>query len=88
MLQFAVGVILSVDDPDRKKRLLVSCPSIGPDAVWARVIKPFVSREDAILPNAGEEVLVAFERGETSSAYVLGSLWNDEMSRLQDHKTF
>lgn len=75
MLHFAVGIVLSIDDPGRNGRALINCPSIDPEAVWARIVRPFISATN--LPKTGDQVLVAFEVGDAASAYVLGSLWSD-----------
>lgn len=73
----AVGFVISSDDPEQKRRVLINCPSISSDAVWARIVKPLVSDADVLLPDTGDEVLVAFEPGSFSSPYVIGSLWGD-----------
>lgn len=47
--------------------------------VWARVATPLAGNGRGVhfLPEIGDEVLVAFERGDPRSPYVLGVLWGD-----------
>jgi uncharacterized protein involved in type VI secretion and phage assembly len=68
-------------DPDGLARVLVrvSAPTdvISGD-LWARVATMMAGRNRGtwFIPDVGDEVLVAFERGEVKEAYVIGALWN------------
>jgi uncharacterized protein involved in type VI secretion and phage assembly len=74
MNHFAIGVVVDNDDPDREGRVLISCPSIGPDPTWARIVRPLIAGVGVLLPENGDQVFVAFENGSVGSPYVLGSL--------------
>ncbi len=45
---------------------------------WARVAVPMAGSSSGtyLIPNVGDEVLVAFEQGDVNAPYVLGCLWN------------
>jgi uncharacterized protein involved in type VI secretion and phage assembly len=68
-------------DPDGLARVLVrvSAPTdvISGD-LWARVATMMAGRNRGtwFIPDVGDEVLVAFERGDLKEAYVIGALWN------------
>jgi uncharacterized protein involved in type VI secretion and phage assembly len=68
-------------DPDGLGRVLVrvSAPTdvIGGD-LWARVATMMAGRNRGtwFVPDVGDEVLVAFERGDAKEAYVIGALWS------------
>jgi uncharacterized protein involved in type VI secretion and phage assembly len=68
-------------DPDGLARVLVrvSAPTdvISGD-LWARVATMMAGRNRGtwFIPDVGDEVLVAFERGDGKEAYVIGALWN------------
>jgi uncharacterized protein involved in type VI secretion and phage assembly len=72
--------VLDNRDPDGLARVLVR---VSPDAtsvseVWARVATMNAGRNRGtlFLPEVGDEVLVAFERGDVRAPCVIGSLWN------------
>ena len=68
-------------DPDSLGRVLVRVPGVtdanGTD-LWARVATMMAGRGRGtwFMPEPGDEVLVAFERGEARLPYVIGALWN------------
>ena len=68
-------------DPDSLGRVLVrvSAPTdvIAGD-LWARVATMMAGRNRGtwFVPEVGDEVLVAFERGDAKEAYVIGALWS------------
>jgi uncharacterized protein involved in type VI secretion and phage assembly len=70
-------------DPEGLGRVLVRVPGVtdasGGD-VWARVATLMAGRGRGtwFIPETGDEVLVAFERGESRSPYVIGALWNSK----------
>lgn len=47
---------------------------------WIRVARPYAGPEYGfyMLPEVGDEVLVAFNMGDINKPYVIGSLWNQE----------
>jgi Type VI secretion system/phage-baseplate injector OB domain len=76
----AVGQVMNVLDPLFLGRVQVRLPFIDDAdlAPWARVAVPMAGPASGhyFIPNIGDEVLVAFEHGDTSVPYVIGSLWN------------
>jgi phage baseplate assembly protein gpV len=74
------GRVINMLDPLALGRVQVQIPSI--DSVdlspWARVATMMAGplHGTYMIPNIGEEVLVAFEQGDVSFPYILGSLWN------------
>ncbi|NLT57994.1 MAG: hypothetical protein GXX99_03430 [Clostridiales bacterium] len=76
-----IALVTDTNDPDRLGRVLVTLPALpdGP-TLWARVVAPLAGgdRGQCLLPEVGDEVLVAFTQSELSSAYVLGGLWGKQ----------
>jgi phage baseplate assembly protein V len=69
------------DDPEQLGRVRAVVPSVsGKDELWARVatLSAGPNRGTWFVPEVGDEVLVAFEAGDSRRPYVLGSLWNDK----------
>lgn len=78
-----LALVVAVDDPERLARVqvrLLNADGVdeqdGP--VWARVAVPFAGdhRGAFMLPNVGDEVLVACLHGDSRYPIVIGSLWN------------
>ena len=73
-----IALVIDTNDPDQLCRVLITLPALpdGPE-LWARVVSPLAGSDRGLclLPEVGDEVLVAFTQGELSSAYVLGGLW-------------
>ena len=74
------GKVVRIDDPLSLGRVQVQLPwmdscDLSP---WMRVAVPMggIFHGTYYVPNPGEDVLVAFEHGDTSAPYVVGSLWN------------
>lgn len=76
----AVAVVTSNEDPDQLCRVKVRYPWQGRSAksYWARLAMPMAgdSRGLVLIPEVGDEVVVAFERGDLRFPYVLGALWS------------
>lgn len=76
----AIGVVTDNKDPEKLGRIKLSFPWRGEDdqSEWARVAAPMAGKERGFffLPEVDDEVLVAFDRGDISQPYVIGSLWN------------
>jgi uncharacterized protein involved in type VI secretion and phage assembly len=75
--------VVSVQDPDRltrvQVRLVRADDRAGQDApIWARVAVPFAgsNRGAFLLPDVGDEVLIAFVNGDSRLPIVVGGLWN------------
>lgn len=77
------ALVTDVVDPDGQGRVRVRLPW-SPDAAgkayeaWARLatLMAGANRGSWFVPDAGDEVLVAFEGGEPRRPYVVGALWN------------
>jgi len=54
---------------------------------WARVCTPMAGKERGVwfLPEVGDEVLVAFDRGDPRHPYVIGSVWNGKEAPPADN---
>jgi uncharacterized protein involved in type VI secretion and phage assembly len=90
--QLTIGIVTNNDDPERQGRVRVKYPSLDEiEGGWARVVTLNAGDERGILmlPDIGDEVLVAFLHGDTRHPLVLGSLFNgvDKPGDLliQDH---
>jgi uncharacterized protein involved in type VI secretion and phage assembly len=77
------ALVTDIVDPDGQGRVRVKLPW-SPDAsgksyeAWAR-LSTFMAGNNRgawFIPDAGDEVLVAFEAGDPRRPYVLGMLWN------------
>ena len=73
--------VVSVQDPDRLTRVQVKLVSFDSDQdspIWARVAAPFAggNRGAFLVPDVGDEVLVAFVNSDSRLPIVVGSLWN------------
>src|SRR5262245_3996932 len=72
--------VLDNRDPEGLAGVLVRVApgSTSVSEVWARVATMMAGRNKGtlFLPEVGDEVLVAFERGDVRAPCVIGSLWN------------
>jgi phage protein D/phage baseplate assembly protein gpV len=74
-----VGVVTNNNDPEKFGRVKVQFPALsGEETFWAPVLVPSAGKDRGLsmLPVAGEQVVVAFENGDPSYPYVLGSMFN------------
>jgi uncharacterized protein involved in type VI secretion and phage assembly len=99
-----VGVVTNNNDPEKAGRVRVTLPALSDvETFWAPVGLPAAGKERGLsmLPVSGEQVIVAFENGDPSFPYVIGSLFNgkdkpgDELALVDgsfalksDHKAF
>lgn len=78
----APAVVRENKDGSGMGRVKVSYPwhSQPEESYWARVAMPMAGNQRGVyfLPEVGDEVLVAFERGDLRFPYVVGSLWNGQ----------
>lgn len=76
----AIGVVTQNKDPDGLCRVKVSFPwhEQPRESYWARLAVPMAGddRGLVLIPEVGDEVLVAFEREDLRFPYILGALWN------------
>jgi uncharacterized protein involved in type VI secretion and phage assembly len=76
----AVAVVTQNRDPDGLARVKVHFPwyEYPNESYWARLAVPMAGQGQGtyFLPEIGQEVLVAFDRGDVRFPYVVGALWN------------
>jgi uncharacterized protein involved in type VI secretion and phage assembly len=74
----APGTVLDNIDPTGDARVQVQLPWYPGFEPWARVAVPIAGngRGAYAIPQVGDEVLLAFEQGDITAPYVVGSLWN------------
>jgi uncharacterized protein involved in type VI secretion and phage assembly len=74
-----VGIVTNNNDPDKAGRVKVKLPALSDvETFWAPVGLPAAGNERGLsmLPVPDEHVIVAFENGDPSYPYVIGSLFN------------
>ncbi len=77
-----IGIVTNTDDPQHWGRVKLKFPWMTDDAesAWARVLGIGAGPDAGlyVLPEVGDEVLVAFEHGGFGQPVVLGGLWNGQ----------
>jgi uncharacterized protein involved in type VI secretion and phage assembly len=84
-----IGIVTNIDDSTdteangaRQGKIRVKYPSLGDSAesAWARVAYPSAGKDRGMMfmPDIGDEVVVAFEHGDTRRPVVIGSLFNSK----------
>ncbi len=75
-----VGQVSDVNDPQQQGRVQLTFPWLSDDYVsdWARTVQPGAGKDRGamVVPEVGDEVMVAFEQGDVRRPYVLGGLFN------------
>ncbi|WP_068398345.1 VgrG-related protein [Kribbia dieselivorans] len=75
-----VGIVSDIKDPDGLGRVRVTFPALSDDFVsaWSRTLQlgAGANRGFSVLPEVGDEVLVAFGLGGADEPYILGGLFN------------
>lgn len=75
-----VGIVTNNKDADNLGRVKVKFPALGDnvESYWCRMASTMAGplRGIAFLPEAGDEVVVAFQNGDPNHGYVLGAVWN------------
>jgi uncharacterized protein involved in type VI secretion and phage assembly len=78
----AIAIVTKNKDEDGLCRVKVSYPwhEKPRESYWARLAVPMAGngRGTVMIPEVGDEVLVAFEREDLRFPYVLGALWNGQ----------
>jgi uncharacterized protein involved in type VI secretion and phage assembly len=78
----AVGEVVDNKDPDGLGRVRLHLPwqEDGDASGWSRCAMNMAGKDRGLflLPEVGDEVLVAAEKGDPSHLYVLGVLWNGQ----------
>ncbi len=74
------AIVTSAKDPDQLGRVKIKLPWLADsyESWWARTVQPGAGKDRgaAVLPEVGDEVLVAFTQGDLEHPYVLGGLYN------------
>lgn len=78
----ALALVTQNQDPEGLGRVKLRFPwhSEQAESNWARIAVQMAGNERGsfCLPEVGDEVLVAFERGDMTAPYVIGALWNGQ----------
>lgn len=78
----AIALVTQNNDPDKMCRVKVSFPwhEKPRDSYWARLAMPMAGKDRGLvlIPEVGDEVLVAFERGDLRFPCIVGCLWNGQ----------
>ena len=76
----AIALVTKNNDDEKLCRIKVSYPwhDQPRESYWARLSVPMAGNDRGVvmIPEVGDEVLVAFEREDIRFPYVLGALWN------------
>jgi uncharacterized protein involved in type VI secretion and phage assembly len=76
----ATAKVTRNDDPEGLGRVKLNLPWRGDafETEWARIASPMAGGDRGLflLPEVGDEVLVAFDRDDIRYPYVLGALWS------------
>lgn len=75
-----IGQVSDVSDPQQAGRVRLTFPWLSDDYVsdWARTVQPGAGKDRGaeVLPEVGDEVLVAFEQDDVNRPVVIGGLFN------------
>ncbi len=76
----AIAIVTQNKDDERQCRVKVRFPwhDKPTQSYWARLAMPMAGKDRGwvLIPEVGDEVVVAFERQDMRFPYVLGALWN------------
>lgn len=76
----AIGLVTQNNDPENLCRVKVSYPwhEKSNESYWARLATPMAGQDRGLvlIPEIGDEVLLAFERDDLRFPFILGALWN------------
>lgn len=79
-LGISAAIVTDIKDPENISRVRFKLPTFSDtyESGWARVVQTGAgaNRGLGMLPEVGDEVLVAFEDGDADRPYVLGGLYN------------
>lgn len=88
MFGVEVGIVTNVKDPEKQGRVKVALVRLPdkPETDWVRVssLAAGAGRGFYWMPHVNDEVLVAFERGESHRPYLIGALWNGKDKPMKD----
>lgn len=81
MYGLTLGIVSNTEDPDGLGRIKVKLPlrdDSETESAWARVIVPFAGKEMGayLIPDVGDEVIVAFIGGQLEKPLIVGGVWS------------
>ncbi len=80
MQGIVIGKVTAVKDPQNQGRIMVQFPWLDDtlESTWASMVSPFAGGDRGMffMPEVGDEVVLGFEHGDFTHAYVLGAMWN------------
>ena len=74
-----IGIVSKLDDPEKLGRVKLKYPDLGDvESDWAYLAAPMAGKEMGLFlrPEVGDQVLVAFVRGDRRQPYVIGAIWS------------
>jgi len=80
------AIVTDIVDPSKLGRIQVKFPGLGQDGdsvrAWATLLTPYADDDQGfeVLPAVDTQVVVAFEAGDLSRPYIIGSAWNGKES--------
>lgn len=78
----AIALVTQNKDDEKACRVKVRFPwhEKSTESYWARIAAPMAGKDRGVvmIPEVGDEVLVAFEREDLRFPYILGALWNGQ----------
>ena len=78
------AVVFDINDPEKRGRVKVKCPSILGDATsnWCEALIP--NGKDFYIPKAGECVWIEFEQGNVNLPIYTGSWWGKDQIPIDE----
>jgi uncharacterized protein involved in type VI secretion and phage assembly len=77
-----IGIVVDVDDPEHQGRVKLQFPWLDAQLTsdWVSMTANFAGNDRGIffMPEAGDELVVAFLHGDFNHPYVLGVMWNGQ----------
>ena len=80
------AIVTDIVDPNSIGRIQVEFPWLGSDGTdvraWSTLLTPYADDDQGyeMLPSVGTQVVVAFEAGDLTRPYIVGSCWNGRES--------
>lgn len=80
MQGIVIGKVTAVKDPQNQGRVMVQFPWLDDtlQSTWASMVAPFAGGDRGMffMPEIEDEVIVGFEHGDFTHAYIIGAMWN------------
>lgn len=76
------AIVSNLKDPEQLGRIKVTFPWLSAESEtdWIRVLSFYAGSDRGVFfpPEVGDEVLVAYQKGNVNAPYVIGSLWSSK----------